>query len=573
MAAHERETKSLSYDNDEDSNHVSSKHHTTTTRQIPQKATSASDSKAVKKHEQQAVSQYGRGSKILTKSIKDKKLRHGMRTLERKYKEAAVRLKDAEILLDNDAGLLQPEEELERTYKVRQDEIRRDVGVEVAKQGFELKLEEMGPYSCEYSRNGKQMVLFGRKGHVSSMNWRNGKLGFEMQLGETVRDVKFLHNENLVAVAQKRNVYIYDQAGVEIHKLDKEIEVSHMEFLPYHFLLATVGNAGKLKYRDTSTGQIISEHTTHLGPTTSLAQNPHNAILHMGHQNGTVTLWSPNSSEPLVKLLPHHGVVRDIAIDRSGYYMTSVGQDSKLAVWDIRKFKEVHRYYTHQPATTLAISDRNLTAVGWGSATTIWADLFKKSTADAGKEQIKVQSPYMSWRGDRGEGAISRVRWCPFEDVLGVGHNAGFTSLIVPGAGEPNFDALETNPFETKKQRQEAEVKSLLDKLQPEMISLDPNFIGTLDTVKHEQRMKERELADNNGPSVDDYVEKLRKKARGKNTALKRYLRKKQRNVITHEKVRVQEAIQMGKERAQQRKAIEKEKYGPALARFATGYR
>jgi U3 small nucleolar RNA-associated protein 7 len=53
--------------------------------------------------------------------------------------------------------------------------------------------------------------------------------------------------------------------------------------------------SGYLKYTDTSTGQMVAELPTRLGAPTSLAQNPWNAILHVGHQNGTVTLWSPNS--------------------------------------------------------------------------------------------------------------------------------------------------------------------------------------------------------------------------------------------------------------------------------------
>ena len=518
------------------------------------------EAQASKKRLAEAKANYGRGKEISTARVKDKKLKANLQAQERRYKEATLKARDVEILLENGAGLLEPEDELEKTYRARQDDIRNDLGVQTAQKGFELKLDGLGPYNVDYTRNGRELLLAGRKGHIATMDWREGKLGCEIQLGETVRDAKWLHNNQSFAVAQKKHVYIYDSAGVEIHKLQKHIEVTHMEFLPYHFLLATIGNAGYLKFMDTSTGQMVAEMPTKQGAPTAFRQNPYNAVLHVGHQNGTVSLWSPNSTSPLVKLLAHRGPVRSVAMDREGRYMVSTGQDSKMSVWDIRNFKEVHSYAMHSPGSSVSVSDRNLTAAGWGTQVTIWNGLFNKAAID----QEKVQRPYMAWGGEGQR--IERVRWCPLEDVLGTSHDKGFSSIIVPGAGEPNFDALEINPYETSKQRQEAEVKGLLNKLQPEMISLNPDYVGNLDLASAAQRKKEKDL----DRAPDDPVSKLKNRGRGKNSSLRKYLRKKgTKNVIDDRRLRIQDMMkeQQTKNRAHLKE--QQEDYGPALARFA----
>jgi hypothetical protein len=47
---------------------------------------------------------------------------------------------------------------------------------------------------------------------------------------------------------------------------------------------------------------------------------------------GCVTLWSPNMSTSLVKMLCHGGPVRALAFDAEGRYMATTGMDSRLKV-------------------------------------------------------------------------------------------------------------------------------------------------------------------------------------------------------------------------------------------------
>jgi len=111
----------------------------------------------------------------------DKKLRRKLKNLDERHKKATTRVKDAEILHDATGGLLEPETELERTYKVRQDDIAKATAIETAQKKFELNLpDQLGPYLCEYTRNGRELLLAGAKGHVATMDWREGKLHCEL---------------------------------------------------------------------------------------------------------------------------------------------------------------------------------------------------------------------------------------------------------------------------------------------------------------------------------------------------------------------------------------------------------
>ncbi|KAJ2724846.1 putative U3 small nucleolar RNA-associated protein 7 [Coemansia sp. Benny D115] len=477
--------------------------------------------------------------------------------------EAALAAARSEMLLTQDAGFLEAEG-MERTDRISQRQLADDLDINSAAKIFDLKLPEFGPYAIEYSANGRHLLMGGRRGHLATMDWRNGRLNCELHVRETVRDVSWLHNENLFAVAQKNDVYIYDSTGAEVHCMRNNLEPTALGFMPFHFLLASVGLAARLVFQDVTTGHIVGDHRPGYGPMHVLRINPYNAVTHVGHTDGTVTLWAPQQGRPLVKMLCHRGPVQAMAIDRSGTHMATSGLDGRVRIWDIRMFRSLHDYMTRRPAQTLDISQRGLLAAGHGPHVSVWKDALV----------TQVDRPYMTQLLP-GTSSVDRLRFVPYEDVLGCGHAQGISSLVIPGAGEPNFDAYVANPFQTSKQRQEVEVKQLLDKLAPDTVQLDPNFIGQLDPrsrveIHRENLEKQRQqyLQDKaDGKYLDNNV---KNKMKGRNSTAKRYARKRENNITDLKKLRELDQMERELRETAARKTKIPEAETGALGKFYT---
>ena len=88
------------------------------------------------------------------KHIANKKLRTQLNRQSVQSARAKALLEDAEMLLMGDAGGIEVEDEMERTWRIGQSEIVQSSGQEAAKGRNEYKLDG-GPYRSRYTRNGR----------------------------------------------------------------------------------------------------------------------------------------------------------------------------------------------------------------------------------------------------------------------------------------------------------------------------------------------------------------------------------------------------------------------------------
>ena len=438
--------------------------------------------------------------------------RKRLANVRERNKKAIISAVRSDVLLTEESGYIEPDDN-EETYQITQKEIQSNVDITAASKHFDLDLA-FGPYKLDFARNGRQLVIGGRKGHVASFDWLTKELKCEFNVQESVHDVQYLHLPSMFAVAQKDWVYMYDDCGTELHCIRKMYRVQHLDFLPYHFLLVSATDNGFLTWLDVSTGQIASQYRMDhsANKLTCMTQNRTNAIMHTGHPNGTVALWSPNVQKPLVKLLANPSTIRGIAVDSTtGNYMATAGVDRSLKIFDLRNYKCVHNYKLRSVPGCLSFSQTDMLAVALGDVVEVYKGICRR----------EITTPYMRHRLS----SSNKVTDCSFvgyEDVLGVAHESGYSSLLIPGSGEANFDAFEANPFMTTSQKREIEVKALLEKISPDLISLDPRSLSKVDV---EGMQKDREAVRNELHVKIRKVELKRNKKKGNQGKRKEKLR------------------------------------------------
>jgi len=150
--------------------------------------------------------------------------------------------------------------------------------------------------------------------------------------------------------------------------LKSHMEPTRLEFLPYHWLLASVVRLPSfpsfppihiLSQGQCTLSKIPKIHLL-VNFSSNTAQNYGHAlpcpktpimpssISALGHQNGCVTLWTPNLPHRAIQLLAHLGLGVSLSGDPSqgGRYMSTAGRDGTVKVWDCRNWKGAVRAWS-----------------------------------------------------------------------------------------------------------------------------------------------------------------------------------------------------------------------------------
>ena len=235
------------------------------------------------------------------------------------------------------------------------------VDINAARKAFDLSLPTLGPYSVDFTPNGRDLLIGGRKGHIAMIGWWDYKLVTEVQLKETVRDVKFLH---MISSSRARSeyAYIYDNRGLG------SLPEGPPEVNGWNFSATTF--AAPSNKACCGIGTLLTESSR------SIARSSVRAMRYAEPHERHHSPRPPAAPSPGVawgarcEMLCHQGPVRSLAVDMRGVH-GDVRRGLAVKTWDVRMYK-IHSYYSAVPAVHVDISRGGMLGVGYGGRVQIW---------------------------------------------------------------------------------------------------------------------------------------------------------------------------------------------------------
>lgn len=475
------------------------------------------------------VSKYKRFSRIKPISTKSKYLNARLENQQLKAANAVTRAAVFDSIPSQASiGGIVTESIYESTLSLNQWQIVEQSSLNTNSKFFELYLPQHGPYHARFSSNGNQLLLAGQLGHVSNIQWKNKNLVSELNVAERINDCCWLTNTDMFAVAQKYYTHVYDKKGTELHCLKQLDNTLAMSYLPYHFVLAAINDRNYLSYYDISIGKHITSYRAYSNKSVAMCQNRASGIINLAHSNGVVSLWSPNNKEQLASILCHNAGLTSISVSLDGTTMLTTSVNKKASLWDLRSYKCLQKIKLEKNVETITKSCFSQTdMIAFGAKSNILTLRMKENSK---------YEPYL--KHSITGAAVNTLEFCPYEDVLGIGHSLGFNTMIVPGSCNPNFDSMEANPIQSRSRRQNQEVSRLIEKIPVELIDIDNGAIGKVNVKSLREQIIERNSVTYLKKKRVE-VKKPKFKTRGKSKAAHKESRKQMefgKQILAHKK-------------------------------------
>ncbi len=110
--------------------------------------------------DQESIDKYARGAlNINTKKIKFKALRKTLNEEKERIETAARANAITEVLLPGETGVIESDGQQGNIYRLSQNKMIPMVDLNTAKNAFDFQLTNFGPYSVDYTKNGRLVVI------------------------------------------------------------------------------------------------------------------------------------------------------------------------------------------------------------------------------------------------------------------------------------------------------------------------------------------------------------------------------------------------------------------------------